>query len=174
MGSAPRVPAHQSLVCSMFWLQFRVDWLLGLCSRLVSVDLWSSVPRYQLFFLALWCSLLCPLDFAFCPVEVTCLGGFSLNGVNTIQRNTPQIRDHALPQRGFGLSTPIGAVRRGATPSKRRRRQRESRQRATHEPRSEHTGARWHTVVCYRSSNQEKKGGNNGAHSITPGAGTTL
>jgi hypothetical protein len=30
-----------------------------------------------------------------------------------------QIGDHALPQRGFGLSTPSGAERKGATPSAR-------------------------------------------------------
>jgi hypothetical protein len=73
-----------------------------------------------------------------------------------------QIGDHALPQRGFGLSTPSGAERKGASPSNtRHRRQHESRQRATHEPRT-HTQARRHNV------------GNNGAHSITPGVRTAL
>jgi hypothetical protein len=58
-----------------------------------------------------------------------------------------QIGDHALPQRGFGLSTPSGAERKGATPSNtRHRRQRESRQRAAHEPRSGHTRARIETI----------------------------
>jgi hypothetical protein len=50
-----------------------------------------------------------------------------------------QIGDHALPRRGFGLSTPSGAERKGATLSNtRHRRPRESRQRASHEPRSKH------------------------------------
>jgi hypothetical protein len=48
-----------------------------------------------------------------------------------------QIGSHALLQGGFGLSTLSGAERKGTMPSDtRHRRQRESRQRATHEPRS--------------------------------------
>jgi hypothetical protein len=102
-----------------------------------------------------------------------------------------QIGDHALSQRGFGLSTPSEAERKWATLSNtrhrrrresrqralsntRHRRRRESRQRATHEPRREHTRARRHSVVRHRSSNQENKGGNNGAYSIMLGAGTAL
>jgi hypothetical protein len=91
------------------------------------------------------------------------------------KRKSPQIGDHALPQRGFGLSTPSGAERKGATPcNTRHRRKRKSRQRAMHELRSEHTRARRHSVIRHRSSNQENKGGNHGTDSITPGAGTAL
>jgi hypothetical protein len=54
--------------------------------------------------------------------------------------NKNQFENHALPHRGFGLSTPSGAEWKGATPSNmRHRRLRESRQGATLEPRSEHT-----------------------------------
>jgi hypothetical protein len=64
------------------------------------------------------------------------------------KRKKNQIGDHALPQRGFGLSTPSGEEGKGATPSNtRHRRQRESRQRATHKPRSEHTQARRQSVT---------------------------
>jgi hypothetical protein len=43
-----------------------------------------------------------------------------------------------------------------------------------HELCSEHTRASRHSVVRHRSTNQENKGSNNGAESITPGAGTAL
>jgi hypothetical protein len=83
------------------------------------------------------------------------------------------IGDHVLPQRGFGISTPSGAEREGTTPSNTRRKlQHESRQRAMHEPRSEHTRTRRHSVFRQRSPNQENKGSKSGANSITLGAGT--
>jgi hypothetical protein len=95
--------------------------------------------------------------------------------VSAAVKKKNQIGDHALPQRGFGLSTPSGAGRKGATPSNaRHRRQRESRKRAMHEPRSKHTRARRPSVIRHRSSNQENKGGKNGADSITTAAGAAL
>jgi hypothetical protein len=52
-----------------------------------------------------------------CKVDVACIAEFVFKGL--------QIGDHALPQRGFGLSTPSGAQREGVTPSNTgRRRQR--------------------------------------------------
>jgi hypothetical protein len=33
----------------------------------------------------------------------------------TLKKKTKQIGDHALPERGFGLSTPSGAERKGGT-----------------------------------------------------------
>jgi hypothetical protein len=92
----------------------------------------------------------------------------------TPQKKRNQIGDHALPQRGFGISTPSGVEQEGAAPNTRHRWLRKSRQRATHDPRSEHTRARRHSVVRHRSSIQENKGGKNGAYSIMPGAGTGL
>jgi hypothetical protein len=89
-----------------------------------------------------------------------------------LKNKTPQIGDNALPQRGFSLSTPSGAEQKGPTPSNtRNRRQRESRRRATHKPRSEHTRARRHSIVRHRSSNQEKKA--KSTLSVTHRASTT-
>jgi hypothetical protein len=77
------------------------------------------------------------------------------------------------PNKVWASATRAGRNGGGQGPGNtRHRRQRESRQRATHEPQSEHTPARRHSVVCHRSSNQENKGGNYGAYSIRRGAGT--
>jgi hypothetical protein len=83
------------------------------------------------------------------------------------------MRDHALPHRGFGLSTPRGAGRAGTTPSNTgRRRQRKRTQRARHQPSSEHTLTRGHRVIRDRSPNQQNISGQDRAHSITGGGRT--
>jgi hypothetical protein len=73
-----------------------------------------------------------------------------------------------LPQTGLRPQHPERCGTGGGTA--RCRRQRKSRQRATHDPRCKHSRTHGHSVVRNRGRNPENRGGKNGAHNITPTA----
>jgi hypothetical protein len=77
-----------------------------------------------------------------------------------------QIGNHALPEVGFGLSTPRGAERGGATPRNTGRgRQGERLQAAGHQVSSKRGVTNRHCRISNISPNQQEIAGNNRAHS---------